>query len=103
MAKLVRDRVGDLEWTYSDAKAALRPVRDVDEHIDFLHRKLLEEVGELIMATSRDGIAEEAADLIEVIRALCQVRGVPLRAVEITRLDKLASKGGFTGGVIWDV
>lgn len=105
--KLVRDRVGELDWSLTGpgegAKRALRPVKDVDEHIDYLHKKILEEAGELIMAASEEEVAEEAADLIEAVKALCAVRGVHHFTVETRRLDKLAQRGGFTEGLVWDV
>lgn len=102
-ARLVRDRIGDLPWRYGDAKAALRPVRDMDEHIDLLHRKLLEEAGELMYATSREEMAGEAADLIEAITALCTLRGVDIEQVERVRLAKYSQRGGFDRGTVWDL
>jgi predicted house-cleaning noncanonical NTP pyrophosphatase (MazG superfamily) len=92
-----------LEWRYPDAKAALRKVRNEDEHIDLLHQKLIEEAGELMYAISRDDLAEEAGDLVEVIYALCRIRGVTLTTLETRRIQKLRTHGGFGGGVVWDL
>lgn len=102
--KLVRDNIGDIAWRYPDSKAALRPVKDVDEHIDLLHAKLLEEVGELILAKSRDEVLSEVADLTEAVRALVLIRtGYTTADIEAARALKYRTRGGFDRGTVWDV
>lgn len=102
-ARLVRHRIGDLEWKHPDAKAALRPVRDRAEHVALLRQKLLEECGELIVASEPSRITEELADVLEVLCGYAAVSGIAWEVVESACVAKLQARGGFTEGVVWDV
>lgn len=105
-ARLVRDRIGELEhWSIPEAKAGLRPVADREEHRRLLVQKLLEEVGEFIVTETYQNAIEEAADVLEVLCSFLEVyhgNGNPLRRV-IDRLQaKYAERGGFEIGTAWE-
>jgi len=104
-AKLVRDRIGDLAWSIEEAKVGLRPVASTDEHKRLLLMKLLEEVGELVAATTPLERLEEAADIFEV---LCSILDVFDRQESSTKMfmamakQKYTERGGFDIGTVWE-
>lgn len=103
-ARLVRDRVGDVDWRFPEAKAGLRPVRDGEEHSWLLLQKLLEEVGEFSVATTPEEIVAEGADVLEVILTWLELAGVaaPHTALTDAANAKREAVGGFTSGVVWE-
>jgi predicted house-cleaning noncanonical NTP pyrophosphatase (MazG superfamily) len=105
-AKLVRDRMGDIPWQDEGAKKYLRPVKDAIEHFNLLHLKLMEEVGELMIAESPSAMAEELGDIYEVLDAMVafvnEDLGQPGSVREIVR-RKHAERGGFTEGLVFDM
>ncbi|MBF2099298.1 MAG: nucleoside triphosphate pyrophosphohydrolase [Gloeomargaritaceae cyanobacterium C42_A2020_066] len=66
--------------------------------------KLEEETEELIQAASGQRldkmmqVLEEAADVLEVVYTLAQLYGITPAAIEETRQQKRAARGGFTTG-----
>ena len=109
-AKLVRDRMGDIPWQDEEAKKYLRPVRNSSEHFNLLHLKLMEEVGELMIADSPHAMAEELGDIYEVLDAMVAFINELLdedlaesnRVREIVR-RKHQERGGFTEGLVFDM
>ena len=100
-AKLVRDRIGDIEWVDGDSKRYLRPVKDSAEHDRLLTQKLLEEVGEFLATPTRN----EAADVLEAMLAILRRKhGFPVTGTDICicALRKNRERGGFDGGLVWE-
>lgn len=93
MSKLVRDGIPDL----MRAQGQQPNTRNLgeDEYIVELWAKLQEEVDELANATV-DGVAEEIADVVEVLRAIANERGIEWTTVEEVRSAKKATRGGFS-------
>ena len=92
--KLVRDRIPEI--IESSGKRAVTRVAGDTEYLDYLRRKLLEEVDEYITS----GNVEELADILEVVSALGRQVGVPLsRLIEIAD-DKRRARGGFDGRIL---
>lgn len=92
--KLVRDKIPEL---ICDAMPIVHVADDV-EYEAALRRKLQEEMDEFLA----DPSAEEAADVLEVMHALCALHGVDLSTLEDVRQKKVNERGGFSGRVILD-
>jgi predicted house-cleaning noncanonical NTP pyrophosphatase (MazG superfamily) len=93
--KLVRDYIPEIieesgEWCLT------RTVHDVDEHMTMLKEKIYEEAQEFIENPSY----EEAADMLEVVKAFCYLSGLEFEALEGVAQNKQNIRGGFYRGVI---
>ncbi len=88
--KLVRDRIPEIIEARG-AKASFRACADEAEYLERLIAKLREEVDEF----DRDRNAEELADVLEVVRALCARLGLDPVDVEALRAKKADERGGF--------
>ncbi len=87
--KLVRDRIPDI--IRAQGRGVTAREADPEEYGRRLIDKLHEEVEEFV----RDRNAEELADILEVIKALCLHLGLDPRDVEALRLKKALDRGGF--------
>lgn len=95
LPKLIRDGIPQIiEETGSTCSVSY--VNDGKEHIRWLKAKMIEEVGEFITEPTYN----EAADVVEVIKALCYLNGLEWDVVLSTAVDKQESHGGFYSGVI---
>jgi predicted house-cleaning noncanonical NTP pyrophosphatase (MazG superfamily) len=92
--KLVRDRIPDI--IRAEGKTAVVRTADAEEYGRRLVEKLREEVEEF----ARDLNAEELADVLEVVRALCLHHGFDPASVEALRAEKEAARGGFGAKLI---
>lgn len=91
--KLVRDRIPEL---FPDA-GEYRQVTP-EEADRLLLAKAVEELSEFFQAYSREEIAEELADLVEVLMELADRAGVTQGDVALARAAKRLSRGGFKEG-----
>ena len=87
--KLVRDRIPEI-IERSGRKCEVREL-DAQAYLEQVDRKLQEELDEYL----RDGSIEELADLVEVIRAATVARGSSWDQLELLRIKKCESRGGF--------
>jgi len=94
--KLVRDLIPEIirEAGGDPVTAILSP----EEYPSALMAKLTEEVEELLDAEG-DHVAEELADVLEVLTAIAALNAIDWRSVEELRADKRAARGGFEGRV----
>ena len=67
-----------------------------DEHIAKLSAKMREEVWEFTENPSY----EEAADMLEVVKAFCYLHNLEWETVKAYAQDKQQSHGGFHSGII---
>lgn len=93
MGKLVRDKIPDL--IRADGRQPTTRVLDEHEYRAALHAKLHEEATELAAATG-PAVAEELADLHEVLLAIANLDGIPWAGVESIAHYKRQERGAFT-------
>lgn len=93
--KLVRDRIPEII-----KKMGKNPIThiavDEKEYVEALQRKLFEEAQEFIDQPS----VEEAADVLEVLRAICVLENIDLSTLEEVRKNKEVKRGGFAERII---
>lgn len=92
--KLVRDRIPEV--IEADGLTAVTRTLNAGEYFDALHEKMLEEVEELKNAAGRDDVVTEAADVLEVLAAICEMHGVGLEEVAARQALKRKARGAFT-------
>ena len=93
--KLVRDHIPEIieeggKWCLT------RTVHGIDEHMVFLKEKIIEEAEEFMV----EPCYEEAADMLEVVRAFCELHDLQFDLVVNAADMKRNSRGGFQRGVI---
>lgn len=87
--KLVRDRIPEI--IQESGRTCVTRILSEEEYITALELKLSEEVAEL----QSDKNLEEMADVLEVLRALCDARGYSFEELEALRVKKANERGGF--------
>ncbi|MGE5580210.1 MAG: phosphoribosyl-ATP pyrophosphohydrolase [Bacillota bacterium] len=90
--KLVRDRIPEI--IRSQGKSCVVTTLDRADHLTHLNAKLKEELEEYLSS----GEVMELADVVEIIRAILQVKAVSLEEFEALREKKRQSNGGFDRG-----
>lgn len=96
--KLVRDGIPAAIVARGES-VALMQVKG-EALIASLRRKLVEEALEVLDARSNDQIAEELADVAEVVRALMSELGIAESTVETARRKKSKKRGAFKSGIM---
>lgn len=100
--KLVRDRIPEIMRhegkPFVGGRLNLTEPAEHAEYVRSLRRKLIEEAVEAFHSTTPDDLAEELADLLEVIDALIAVH--PEMPVQQIKRHKLHERGGFKSGWI---
>ncbi len=94
--KLVRDRIPEI--IRAEGRQPVVEVLAADERRGALLAKLVEEAAEAAGADG-DGLAEELADVLEVVRALAAELGLSLADVTERADRKRAARGGFQDGL----
>jgi predicted house-cleaning noncanonical NTP pyrophosphatase (MazG superfamily) len=95
LPKLVRDCIPQvIEETGSTCTVSY--ANDGKEHIRLLKAKMQEEIEEFIDEPTYN----EAADLVEVVKALCYLNGLEWDVVLETAVHKQETRGGFYRGVV---
>lgn len=87
--KLVRDRIPEI--IEASGKTCTCETLPDEQYIEFLNKKLLEEVNEYL----ESGLVEELADIGEVMHAILDYKRVPLEEFQRIRNEKLQERGGF--------
>lgn len=87
--KLIRDKIPEI--VEANGSKAIVEVLDKDDYYKYLNIKLGEELNEYL----EDGSIEELADLVEVIYALLDCKGVTHDEFEKIRIAKVEERGAF--------
>ena len=92
--KLVRDRIPEI--IRATGKECHCRVLSDEEYLARIDQKLGEELAEYL-----DGHEmEELADLLEVIRAAAEARGMSMAQIEAIRAEKARKRGAFAGRIL---
>ena len=92
--KLVRDNIPDI--IRSDNETPVTRILTEAEYERELYRKLAEECKEVYRAEDNDEACKELADVLEVIRAIANVKGKTLEDIIKLADDKRNKRGGFS-------
>jgi predicted house-cleaning noncanonical NTP pyrophosphatase (MazG superfamily) len=92
--KLIRDKIPEIIQHDRGSLAKTRILEDQD-YREALKTKVTEEAQELLAANSREEIANELADLEELIRTIALENGISLEELEVIRQKKRLERGGF--------
>jgi len=87
--KLIRDRIPEI-IKKSGKEYEIRVLED-DEYIEYLDNKLIEELNDYEESKEM----EELADILEVIFAVCEARGISIQELESIRKEKAEKRGSF--------
>lgn len=96
--KLVRDRVPD--QIERGGERALIHRANRAEMLSLLKRKAVEEAIELNATATKTDALEEAADVLEVLRAVASILDVDMEEIERRADAKRDRRGGFDGGLV---
>lgn len=91
--KLVRDKIPEI-IRQNGEEAPFRTLTK-DEFFEYLKKKILEEAEELAAASTDSNLVEEMADIMEILGALQQLKGVTPEQVKQVQDEKRAKRGGF--------
>lgn len=95
MGKLVRDKIPQI---IKDAgKTPILEILTDEEYLKELDKKLNEEVAEY----QEDKSLEEMADILEVLYAICEVRGYSVEQLMQMKVKKQEERGGFSEKIYW--
>ena len=95
--KLVRDKIPAVITKSGNAYET--EVLGEEEFIQKLNEKLNEELEELYNATSEETVGE-IADILEVLYALAETKGISIEEIEKVRLQKKEDRGGFKDRIL---
>jgi predicted house-cleaning noncanonical NTP pyrophosphatase (MazG superfamily) len=90
--KLVRDKIPDIIRA-SGNQCEISTLNDA-EYIEALKQKLVEEAKEVAIAKSEE-LAQELADVMEIIDALFAATGIEPEKVKEIQTEKRSRRGGF--------
>lgn len=91
--KLVRDKIPQI--IESNGKQCIAKILNDDEYDAAIKMKLQEELNEFLESTEQQKQIEELADLVEVVYAFVENKGVKIEEFERIRLRKNEERGGF--------
>lgn len=87
--KLIRDKIPEI--IVKSGKQPIFETLDDETYKKYLHEKLVEEIQEYLESDS----IEELADLVEIIYALLDYKGISINAFEDLRKKKAVENGAF--------
>ena len=95
--KLIRDKIPEI--IQKDGKESATHIAEDEEYVQKLKEKLEEEVDELLSSDESHDI-EEIADILEVLYAICNAKGISKDQIEEIRTQKAKERGGFEKRII---
>lgn len=96
--KLVRDKI--VEYVFAKRSEVLSTrIANPEEMTQLLKQKVVEEANEVFATSNKEDLAEEIADLLEVLKSLAERENI-VEEIFKKREDKLLERGGFDQGVV---
>lgn len=96
--KLIRDKIADFVLKERGEVLTTR-VASSEELLQLLKNKILEEAEEVFKANTKEELAEEMADLLEVMKSLAEKENI-VEEIFLKRESKLLEIGGFDLGIV---
>ena len=93
--KLVRDNIPEVVGKLTGKEVKTRILEDDKEYSKFLLKKVEEEAHELAMAEGKEHVAEEVADVLELIDAILEFYELDVETVQKIQKEKAQKRGGF--------
>lgn len=97
IGKLIRDKLAD--EIRSKGIVVEECALSDGEFIQKLGEKLSEEASEVANAHTKEALAEELADVLEVVYTLAETSQISLEEIQRIRQNKRATRGGFDGRI----
>ena len=92
--KLVRDLIPQIIKNEDDRDVPVRVLND-EEFEKYLRQKVVEEATELKHADSDHNLAEEVADVRELLDTIQKLKGITEEQIKAVQDQKRAKRGGF--------
>lgn len=96
--KLVRDKIPEM-LAKNGGEPETETLND-EKYKTCLYEKLKEECEETVNSYSKENLAEELADLLEVMMAISKVNDIDFAKIEKIRLAKKEKRGGFDSKIL---
>jgi predicted house-cleaning noncanonical NTP pyrophosphatase (MazG superfamily) len=96
--KLIRDNIADFVFKNRNEVLDTRLASE-EEYFNFIKQKVVEEANEILNTSTKEELIEEVADLLEVLKSLCEKNNI-VEEVFTKRNYKFLERGGFDKGVI---
>lgn len=93
--KLVRDNIPEIVGQKTGKEVKTRRLEDDQEYLEFLLKKVEEEAYELAHAEGREHLAEEVADVMEILDSLLELNGLAWEDIAKIKQTKAEERGGF--------
>ena len=93
--KLVRDNIPALYQARTGKAAKIETIKDDEEFLRFLLKKMVEEAKELEYSITAGNTQEELADVLEIIYTLLVLKGWSMEEIIQVQKKKRAKNGGF--------
>ena len=91
--KLVRDKIPQI--IEKDNETSITRTLSPEEYEIELYKKLNEECQEVMHSTSKDELIKECADVLEIIKAIAELKGESLETIINEANKKREKRGGF--------
>lgn len=96
--KLVRDNIVNYVLNKRGERLVTRTA-NVEEMTQLLKQKVVEEASEVFATNNKEDLAEEIADLLEVLKSLAEKENI-VEEIFKKREAKLLERGGFDQGIV---
>ncbi|MFA7209324.1 MAG: nucleoside triphosphate pyrophosphohydrolase [Parcubacteria group bacterium] len=93
--KLVRDNIPEVVGQKTGKEVKTRILEGDQEYLEFLLKKVEEEAYELAHAEGREHLAEEVADVMEILDSLLELNGLSWEEIMKIKQAKAEERGGF--------
>ena len=98
--KLVRDNIPEMIFKRSGKTAKVQIADQDKEYLKYLFRKMVEEAKELEYSIQVGNTQEELADILEIVNAILELKGIKIEEIIKLQKEKRDKNGGFKNRII---